>query len=177
MRQVTTSWGRRFIPKPRYALATTLREFSAAPISEPLIRLSGQPCHDDDGAVLKSVVAYFNKNSAEYELRAQLCTDLKRTPIEDASIDWPEDISPQLPLARITLPPQAADSPARRVYSDDVLSFDPWRCLAEHRPLGSIMRLRKEAYAASSAFRNEKNKNEKKEPVMKEPRDISEFPD
>ena len=150
---------------------------SAAPISEPLIRLSGQPCHDDDGAVLKSVVAYFNKNSAEYELRAQLCTDLKRTPIEDASIDWPEDISPQLPLARITLPPQAADSPARRFYSDDVLSFDPWRCLAEHRPLGSIMRLRKEAYAASSAFRNEKNKNEKKEPVMKEPRDISEFPD
>jgi hypothetical protein len=145
---------------------------SAAPISESLTRLTGQPCHDDDGAVLKSVVAYFSKNSAEYELRAQLCTDLKLTPIEDASIDWPEDISPQQPLARIALPPQAANSPARRAYSDDVLSFDPWRSIAEHRPLGSIMRLRKEAYAASSAFRDEKNNH-----IMKEPRDISEFPD
>jgi hypothetical protein len=169
--------GETFYSEAAIRFGDYVARLSAAPISEPLIRLSGQPCHDDDGAVLKSVVAYFNKNSAEYELRAQLCTDLKRTPIEDASIDWPEDISPQLPLARITLPPQAADSPARRAYSDDVLSFDPWRCLAEHRPLGSIMRLRKEAYAASSAFRNEKNKNEKKEPVMKEPRDISEFPD
>jgi hypothetical protein len=122
--------------------------------------------------VLKSVVAYFSKNSAEYELRAQLCTDLKLTPIEDASIDWPEDISPQQPLARIALPPQAANSPARRAYSDDVLSFDPWRSIAEHRPLGSIMRLRKEAYAASSAFRDVKNNHS-----MKEPRDISEFPD
>jgi hypothetical protein len=34
------------------------------------------------------------------------------------------------------------------------------------------MRLRKEAYAASAAFRNKKNHN-----IMKEPRDISEFPD
>ncbi len=145
---------------------------SAAPVSEALKRLTGQPCHDGDDAVLKSVVEYFSSNSAEYELRAQLCVDLERTPVEDSSIDWPEDIAPEQPLGKITLPSQGADSPARRAFADDVLSFDPWRCVVEHRPLGSIMRLRKEAYAASASWRNEKNNF-----VMREPRDIAEFPD
>jgi hypothetical protein len=145
---------------------------SAAPLSESLIRLNGQPCHDDDDALLKSVVEYFSKNSAEYELRAQLGTDLKHTPIEDASVDWPEDISPLQPLARITIPPQNADTPARRLYADDVLSFSPWRCLADHRPLGSLMRLRKEAYRTSSV-----NRHAYENKLMVEPRDISEFPD
>ncbi len=145
---------------------------SAAPVSDALKRLSGQPCHDGDDAVLKSVVEFFSRNSAEYELRAQLCVDLERTPVEDASIDWPEGIAPQQPLGKITLPPQGADSAARRAYADDVLSFDPWRCLVEHQPLGSVMRLRKEAYAVSSSLRNERNNF-----VMREPQDISEFPD
>jgi hypothetical protein len=67
---------------------------------------------------------------------------------------------------------QAADSPARRAFSDDVLSFSPWRCLADHQPLGSIMRLRKDAYYASAVCRHKTNKK-----PMTEPRDISEFPD
>src|SRR5216683_741696 len=106
------------------------------------------------------------------KLRAELCTDLQRTPVEDASIEWPEEISPHQPLGRITLRSQAADSPARRAYTDDVLSFDPWRCLADHQPLGSIMRLRKEAYRKSSDFRR---KPPTTEPT--EPQHISEFPD
>src|SRR6266851_875459 len=144
----------------------------AAPVSESVLRLTGQPAYKDDNALLNSVVEFFSRNSAEYELRAQLCTDLQRTPVEDASIEWPEEISPHQPLGRITLRSQAADSPARRAYTDDVLSFDPWRCLADHQPLGSIMRLRKEAYRVSRTFRHEKNQQ-----PMKEPQNISEFPD
>ena len=51
--------------------------------------------------MLNAVVEFFKKNSAEYELRAQLCTDLQRTPVEDASIDWPEEITPHQPLAEL----------------------------------------------------------------------------
>jgi hypothetical protein len=144
----------------------------AAPISESVLKFRGQPSFRGDSSVLNSVVEFFKKNSAEYELRAQLCTDLQRTPVEDASIDWPEEITPHQPLARITLPPQAADGPARRAYADDRLSFDPWRCLADHQPLGSIMRLRKEAYRKSGDFRR---KPPTTEPT--EPQHISEFPD
>jgi Catalase len=144
----------------------------ATPLSESVTKLAGQPIASGDNALRDFVVAFFHGNAADYELAVQLCTDLRRMPIEDASVDWPENSSPPQPLARISLPRQEADSPARRAYADEVLSFNPWRCLAAHRPLGSIMRLRKEAYRVSSVFRHEKNGH-----PMIEPRDISELPD
>jgi hypothetical protein len=144
----------------------------AVPVSEPLRKLTGAPVDSDDNALLNFVVGYFRNNTAEYELRVQLGTDLRRTPVEDASVEWSEEVSLPQPVGRITLLRQEADSPARRTYADDVLSFNPWRCLAAHQPLGSIMRLRKEAYRVSSTFRHEKNGK-----PMIEPRDISEYPD
>ncbi|OAF04984.1 catalase [Bradyrhizobium centrolobii] len=146
-----------------------------APMSESVRKLTGQPCHDGDDVVLKSVVAFFKDNSAEYELRAQLCTDLKRTPIEDASIDWPEDVTPPQALGKITLPRQDADSPARRAYANEVLSFDPWRCLEAHQPLGSIMRVRRDAYRTSRTLRQKQNEGMVKQPPG-EPRQISDLP-
>ena len=93
-------------------------------------------------------------------------------PVEDASVLWPDELSPQQPVAKITLPPQDADGPARRAYADEALSFTPWRCLAAHRPLGSIMRLRLKAYEESSRFRHAMNASPRAEPA-----DISELPD
>lgn len=37
------------------------------------------------------------------------------------------------------------------------MRLDPWHGLAEHRPLGSLNRLRKKVYAASSAMRRKLN--------------------
>jgi hypothetical protein len=87
-------------------------------------------------------------------------------------MEWPEALSSHQPIARITLPVQAAYSPERSVYANDVLSFNPWRCLAAHQPLGSIMRLRKRVYQISDDFRHKMNA----EPI-EEPRLISELPD
>ena len=164
--------GESFYSEAAIRFGDFVARLSAVPVSEALVKLTGQPCHDSDDAILEAVVDFFSRNSAEYEVRAQLCTDLKRTPIDDASIDCPEDVAPPQALGRITLPAQAAASPARRAYADDVLSFDPWRCLADHRPLGSIMRLRRDAYAASRIFRHEHNHQ-----PMSEPATIAEFPD
>jgi hypothetical protein len=118
------------------------------------------------------VVNFFRNNAEEYELCAQLGKDLQHTPVENADIEWLDEISPQQPLARITLPPQQADSAARRAYADQVLSFDPWRCLAAHQPLGSLMRLRREAYRASSVFRHQQD-----QASMDEPQRITDIPD
>jgi hypothetical protein len=144
---------------------------SAAPVSDTTLALTGRPAHDHDDVLREKVSTFFAAHSADYELRAQLGFDLERTPIEDASIDWPEELTPFQPLGKIVIPPQQADSPARRDYAQDVLSFNPWRSLADHQPLGSIMRLRRDAYQASSKLRHKANQ---RSPV--EPRDISEFP-
>ncbi len=55
---------------------------------------------------------------------------------------------------------------------DDVLSFNAWHSIAEHQPLGSIQRLRKQVYEVSSRFRHEMNQQPKVEP-----RSIEEMPD
>lgn len=65
--------------------------------------------------------------------------------------------SPCVTVARITVEPQMAWSPERSKAGDDRLSFSPWRGLAAHRPLGSIMRMRRHAYAMSARFRAERN--------------------
>ena len=56
-------------------------------------------------------------------MRAQLAVNLDRTPIEDAAVDWSEEVSPFQPLGKIVLPPQDADSQARRDYAQDTSVF------------------------------------------------------
>ncbi len=97
---------------------------------------------------------YFRSNSAEWELRAQLCTNLDTMPIEDASVRWPEEQSPFVTIARITVPQQLAWSDDHSSQMDDGLAFSPWHGLAAHRPLGSINRVRKNAYAGSAHARS-----------------------
>ena len=93
-------------------------------------------------------------------------------PVEDASVEWDERLSPSLTVARITARPQNAYSDARRVWVDEQLSFNPWHSLASHRPLGNIMRARLKSYQASSHFRRTVEGR-----PMVEPRSIEELPD
>lgn len=114
---------------------------------------------------------FFASQTAVYELSAQLCTDVETMPIEDGSVQWPEADSPYQPIAQLTIRPQDTESPARRVFGDDVLSFNAFHCLPAHRPLGSIMRVRRLAYETSSRFRHEMNAQ-----TRREPRSIDELP-
>ena len=144
-----------------------------APLSDSVKALTGQEVDiKEEGGWRDLVVDFFHAQGAEYELRAQLCTDLKTMPVEDASIDWPQDQSPYQALGKIVLPAQEAFSPARRVFADDVLSFNPFHCLPEHLPLGSINRARIKAYETSTAYRHRMNA----QPRI-EPRDINQLPD
>jgi hypothetical protein len=116
-------------------------------------------------------VDFFKTETAEWDVRIQLCTDLQKMPVEDPSIEWPEELSPYLQVARMVAHPQNAYSAERRVYVDEMLSFNPWHCLAAHRPLGNIMRARFQAYKASAEFRHSANGRK-----MVEPRSIGELP-
>jgi hypothetical protein len=147
-------------------------KLSVAPLSKSVKDLTGKTLSSRDAdAHTKAVVDFFGHNSAEYVVSAQLCTDTTRMPIEDAAKAWPEELSPYCPVATISYPVQDAYSPERQVFGDDVLSFNSWRAIEDHRPLGSINRLKREVYDASSWFRHDKNKV-----AQLEPRTIADLP-
>ena len=141
-------------------------KISAAPRSEDVRALTGRPLgrRAGDSALRDLITDFFTRHSAEYDVRAQLCVDVERMPIEDASVPWPEELSPHHRVAVLHLPAQDTYSDARRRYADDVLSFSPWHALEAHRPLGSIMRSRRMAYAGSSDFRHTVNGVRKRGP-------------
>jgi hypothetical protein len=117
-------------------------------------------------------VKFLETETAEWELCVQVCADVEEMPVANASMEWPEDLSPYVPVARIEARPQYAYSQERRIYLDEKPSFSPWHCPAAHRPLGNIMRARFHACKASTDFRRQANGHE-----MVEPRSIDELPD
>ena len=134
-------------------------KLGAFPASDAQLQLKEwqlDPSQDEDG-FRHAVVTFFHTHEVVYELRAQLWTDADSQPIEDASVDWPVENSPYLPIATITLPAQDAYSPARQRYFDETMTFRPAHSLAAHRPLGSVMRARLQVYGALSAFRHREN--------------------
>jgi Animal haem peroxidase len=148
-------------------------KIEVAPSSPEVRALENVPVSVDagDDAHTKEVVEFFETEEAKYELRVQLCTDSVAMPIEDATVAWSETASPHRKVATITFPSQNPYSDARRDFGDDVLSFNSWRALEDHRPLGSINRLKLRVYKASSQFRHEMNNVA---PV--EPSDITQLP-
>lgn len=108
-------------------------------------------------ALREILVDFFRNHSAVWDVRVQLCRDLTKMPIENAATVWPEAISPFITVAQLTVPAQPAWSDARSMAVDDGTSFSPWHGITSHRPLGSIMRVRKAAYEASAQFRANHN--------------------
>ena len=93
-------------------------------LSDNLNALQGkQVDHSHSWNCLKdSVVSFFQKETAVWELRVQVCTDQTEMPVEDASVEWNERLSPPLALARITAQPQNAYSDGRRLWVDEQLA-------------------------------------------------------
>jgi hypothetical protein len=144
-----------------------IAKFSLAPACAALAALKdvAVPIRHSPNALRESLQEFFKADAAQWELRVQLCRDLKKMPVEDSSVVWPERISPHLPVARVVVPRQMAWSEARAHEIDDGTSFNPWHGIEDHRPLGSIMRARKAAYAASVKFRAEHNGRSIAEPT------------
>lgn len=170
--------------KPRHPLAEEYYTQAAIRYGDYVARLGivpvlpgmdGLPDIDplaDPYALRTATVAYFQRHPAEYEVRVQLCTDLRRMPVEDSSADWDEAESPYRPVARLHFPVQNACSPARQAFVDERLAFCPGHSLAAHRGLGSVMRARLVAYPVLADWRRSSNGAD---PV--EPRSLNEVPD
>jgi hypothetical protein len=134
-----------------------MAKLSLAPVSAALKALTQAPLdvQDEPNALREAVKDFFATHSGEWELRAQLCTDLAAMPIEDAKTVWPEAQSPYCAVARLSVPMQSMSDGARAAALNDGLSFSPWHGLEAHRPLGSINRLRRQVYEHARRFRAE----------------------
>lgn len=103
----------------------------------------------------KDMADRLRSGSITYDLQLQFFTDEATTPIEDASVDWPESAAPYVTVARLNLLKQDPDSAAGQALSAraEAAVFDPWAALLEHRPLGEVMRARKVVYFQSQKER------------------------
>ena len=134
-----------------------MAKLCVSPVSGNLVALNEQSVnlHGRPDGLRELVREFFASQGAEWEVRIQLCTDLDKMPIEDAAVEWPQDASPYRAVARIVVVPQDSWEPTMVDAIDEGLTFSPWRGLAAHRPLGSVMRARRRAYESSARFRGE----------------------
>jgi hypothetical protein len=111
----------------------------------------------------QSMAMALARGKVEFDFLLQTQTDPRRMPIEDASVEWPERLSPFLAVAKITIPKQKFDSPEQTVFARE-LSFNPWHTVAEHRPLGNQNRARRLIYTHLSRLRQSMNHEPHVEP-------------
>ncbi|HKR84913.1 MAG TPA: hypothetical protein VJS37_12100, partial [Terriglobales bacterium] len=110
-----------------------------------------------------ALVAELRERPYEFDVQVQLCADLAQMPVEKTTVVWPESLSPFVTVAKLRLPQQDIGG-EDNFEKMDKTSMSAWRVTEEHRPLGSIMRSRKEVYRQSSILRHQANQQERKEP-------------
>ncbi len=104
------------------------------------------------------------RGPVEFDFLVQTQTDPDRMPIENASVIWPERLSPYRAAALLHIPRQEFGTPAQMQF-DRHLSFNPWHALPEHRPLGNQNRARRVIYETTSRFRQQMNRDARIEPT------------
>jgi hypothetical protein len=119
----------------------------------PIPRLPRRP---PDDYLRNAMVKSLGAGDVELDFRVQLQTDSFLMPIENNAVLWPEKLSPRVSVATLRIPRQQFNSPAQLNF-EKRLSYNPWHCTAEHRPLGNQSRARRRMYWALAQFRHDMN--------------------
>src|SRR5262249_40135585 len=119
-------------------------------------RVPRLPLRPPDNYLRDAMVATLANEDVEFDILLQVQTDPFLMPIENAAVMWPTRLSPRVPAAVLRIPQQTFDSPEQFAFAR-VLSYSPWHCIAEHRPLGNVSRARKRMYYELSRLRMQMN--------------------
>ncbi len=131
-------------------------QYSVWPKSMQRTRVPNLPRRPPDDYLRAAMVGALDAGDVELDFRIQRQTDPHLMPIENASVLWPERLSPRISVATLRIPRQKFDSPAQMEFAKR-LSYNPWHSIAEHRPLGNQSRARRRMYLALSTLRHEMN--------------------
>ncbi len=135
-------------------------KFSAKPYNEELPPKHSPPKPRPDNYLRDALTETMNRNEPlQFDFMLQIrdgSDDFGENNelIENASTKWDDDF---VSVAKITIPaPQPeVDSEENKAHCEQ-LAFTPWHSLVEHKPIGSINRLRKSVYQASAGHRLER---------------------
>ena len=139
-------------------------QYSIWPKSDRITPVPRLPLRPPDDYLRKAMVAALNQDDVEMDVRLQLQTDPHLMPIENSAVLWPEHLSPRVSVATLRIPKQKFDSPAQIAFSRR-LSYNPWHCIPEHRPLGNQSRARRRMYFELSQLRHHMNAEPHYEPT------------
>jgi hypothetical protein len=128
-------------------------QYSLQPTMRGRTRIPVRPA---ENYLRDAMVRVLDDGDWTFDFMVQVQTDPHRMPLEDATVKWPEKLSPYVPVARLRLPRQRFDSDAQLAFAD-VLRYNPWHSLAEHKPLGNSNRTRREMYYALATLRQSMN--------------------
>ena len=131
-------------------------QYSVWPTSTKCTPIPRLPFRPPDDYLRAAMVSALDSGDVELDFRIQRQTDPHLMPIENASVLWPERLSPRVSVATLRIPRQKFDSPAQMEFAKR-LSYNPWHSIAEHRPLGNQSRARRRMYLALSTLRHEMN--------------------
>jgi hypothetical protein len=115
------------------------------------------PLRPPDNYLRDAMVGTLAKQDVEFDVLLQVQTDPHLMPIENNAVFWPLRISPRVPAAVLRIPQQKFDSPEQLAFAK-VLSYNPWHCISEHRPLGNQSRARLRLYKELSRLRQTINR-------------------
>jgi hypothetical protein len=127
-------------------------------------RVPRLPRRPPDNYLRDAMAATLAERDVEFDILLQVQTDPFRMPIENNAVLWPTKLSPRVPAAVLRIPRQTFDSPEQLAFAR-VLTYNPWHCVAEHRPLGNQSRARRRMYYELSRLRQELNAVEHYEPT------------
>jgi hypothetical protein len=127
-------------------------------------RVPRLPLRPPDNYLRDAMVATLAKQDVEFDILLQLQTDPFKMPIENNAVLWPTKLSPRIPAAVLRIPKQTFDSPEQLAFAR-VLTYNPWHCVPEHRPLGNQSRARRRMYFELSRLRQQTNGVEHYEPT------------
>jgi len=122
------------------------------------------PLRPPDNYLRDAMVATLAKQDVEFDILLQMQTDPFRMPIENNGVFWPTSRSPRIPAAVLRIPQQKFDSPEQLAFAR-VLTYNPWHCIPEHRPLGNQSRARRRMYAELARLRQTTNGERHYEPT------------
>jgi hypothetical protein len=139
-------------------------QYSVWPKSDHKTPVPRLPLRPPDDYLRQAMVAALDRGDVELDVRVQLQTDPHLMPIENNAVLWPERLSPRVSVATLRIAQQKFDSPAQIAFAR-ALSYNPWHCIAEHRPLGNQSRARRRMYFELSKYRHDMNRVPHYEPT------------